>query len=172
MNIHEFCFQYKSRNTYSKHKKERPARTININKPKDLVKKPKLLENFLFFLPKTLKIIRKSAKNMEKPTKTERVGAPWGPRGPPSLFWLVFPCFFIDFLMIFKVFGKKTKKFSSSFGFFIKSFGFFMFMVLAGRSTLKRSFNLFVDLARTVCPRPLGKIGTSATQWEFEYFPN
>ena len=36
--------------------------------------------------------------------------------------------------MIFKVFGKKTKKFSSSFGFFIKSFGFFMFMVLAGRS--------------------------------------
>ena len=31
-----------------------------------------------------------------------------------------------------EIFGKKTKKFASSFGFFTKSFGFFMLMALAG----------------------------------------
>ena len=67
-----------------------PANTINIKKPNDLVKKPKLLQNFLVFLPNTFKIIRKSTKNIEKTTKTER-GAPGGPKGPqPSLFWLFF----------------------------------------------------------------------------------
>ena len=88
---------------------QRPVRAINIKKPKDLVKKPKLLENFLVFLPKTLKIIRKSTKNMEKPTKTER-GDPGGPKGPqPSLFWLVFPCFLLIFLWFLRFLVKKTK---------------------------------------------------------------
>ena len=58
-----------------------PARTINIKEPNDLVKKPKLLQNFLVFLPKTFKIIRKSTQTIRKPTKTER-GAPGGPTGP------------------------------------------------------------------------------------------
>ncbi len=34
-----------------------PANTINIKKPNDLVKKPKLLENFLVFLPKSLETL-------------------------------------------------------------------------------------------------------------------
>ena len=62
-----------------------------------------------------------------------------GPPGSPLSVLVVFSMFFVDFLMIFKVFGKKTKKFSSSFGFFTKSFGFFMFMVLAGRSESSES---------------------------------
>ena len=87
-----------------------------------------LLENFLFFLPKTLKICKKSTKTKRNQPKRER-----GPQGAPTLSLLVgFPMVFVDFLMIFKVFGKKHLKFSSSFGFFTKSFGFFMFMVLAG----------------------------------------
>ena len=51
----------------------------------------------------------------------------WGPLGPPGspLSVLVgFSMFFVDFLMIFKVFGKKTKKFSSSFGFCYQVFWF------------------------------------------------
>ena len=32
----------------------------------------------------------KSKNNIAPPRQKERVGAPWGPRGPPSLVWLVF----------------------------------------------------------------------------------
>ena len=61
--------------------------------------------------------------------------------------------FFVDFLMTLKVFGKKIKKFSSSFGFFTKSFGFFMFMVLAGRSMKELDLNPLPNPWPNPCPK-------------------
>ena len=109
-----------------------PERTININRPKDLVTKTNMLDNFCFFLPNKLKTIRKSRTNHQT-TNQKREG--WGPLGPPGspLSLLVgFLMVFVDVLMIFKVFGKKIKVVKHFWFFFTKSVGFFMFVVLSG----------------------------------------
>ena len=60
-----------------------PAKTTNIKKPTDLVKIPKMLDKLLFFTKNLENHKKIKKKNTRKPTKRERVGAPWGPLGPP-----------------------------------------------------------------------------------------
>ena len=94
-----------------------PRKNHKHKETKRLGKKTKMLDNFCFFT-KNLQNHKKIDKKLRKPTKRERVGAPWAPRGPHLSLLVGFLLVCVDFLMIFQVFGKKNQKLSSILGFF------------------------------------------------------